>query len=346
MCSDGTIQKECRSSVALMKYPQLRQDLISGDWVLISPTRSKRPFQFVQEHNSIRHIAKKKCPFEDPAKSGNVPSLLVLPSKGPWKLQISPNKYPAVIHEEVMAVFARQGPYLIAPGVGRHDVVITKDHNRNFPALPVSDANLLFQAFKRRYKMFLRDKYLAYAAIFHNWGPKAGASIYHPHYQIIALPVVPPDVEHSLQGSQRYFQKNQECVHCVQIQWEQEQKTRIIYENKAAVAFAPFVSRSPFEIRIFPKSHLPFFEETSHHELKAVVEVLHNSLQLMEKALNLPHYNFFIHTAPIQKKETYLHYHWHIEVIPKLTIPGGFELGTGVEINVVDPDEAATFIRK
>ena len=112
------------------------------------------------------------------------------------------------------------------------------------------------------------------------------------------------------------------------------------------MAFTPYVSRTPFEVRIFPKKHLPYFENTYDHDMEYVVEALQKSLRIIEKRLGDPDYNFFIHTAPVQNKENYRHYHWHIEITPIISIRGGFELGTGIEINDVDPDAAAKILKK
>jgi len=204
---------------------------------------------------------------------------------------------------------------------------------------------LLFTAFKDRYLMIGKDNCIVYTSIYHNWGPKAGASIYHPHYQIISLPIIPPDVGRSLKGSDSYFSVNKKCVHCVMIEWEKKKKERVIYENAGAIAFTPFVSREPFEVRIFPKKHLPFFEETEKDNMEAVVDVLQKVLKKIETKLKDPDYNFFIHTAPHIDKQKYGHYHWHIEIVPKISISAGFELGTGIEITVVDPNEAAKMLK-
>lgn len=130
------------------------------------------------------------------------------------------------------------------------------------------------------------------------------------------------------------------------IEWEKKKKNRVIYENAGAIAFAPFVSKSPFEVRIFPKKHLPYFENTLDESIDYAVDALQNALRKIEKNLKDPDYNFFLHTAPIRNKASYKMYHWHIEVIPKISIRAGFELGTGVDINPVDPDEAAALLRK
>ncbi len=330
---------------------ELRQDIVSGDWIVIAPKRAKKPKQFIGKEKRIRAPIK-NCPFENPQESGHGEPILIYKRQeirdkrqAEWLVQIVPNKYPAFSQKNICPRVIHQGPYSTIEGVGHHDLVITRDHHKNFPHLSESDANLIFKSFQDRYRMLIGDSCSAYVSIFHNWGPKAGASIYHPHYQMISIPVIPPDVGHSLAGSSRYFKKFKKCVHCTMIKWEKKNKRRIIYENKGAIAFTPFVSREPFELRVFPKKHLPYFEDTSVQDLKWVVEALQKALMKMEKNLKDPDYNFFIHTAPILNKKKYSNYHWHIEIQPKISISAGFELGTGIEITVVDPDEAAKILK-
>lgn len=327
---------------------ELRQDLVSGDWIVVAPKRAKRPDQFIKKEKRIK-APKNGCPFEYPEKTGNERVLLYSDGKNAnhknWKVQVVKNKYPAFEYKDICPDILKKGPYSTMMARGYQDVVIPKDHDKNFPQLDKKTAFLVFKAFQDRYKMLAFDKCLAYVSIFQNWGPKAGASIYHPHFQIIAIPIVPPDVEHSLEGSSRYFKKNKKCVHCLMMEWEKENKTRVIYENKGALAVAPFVSRKPFEVRIFPKKHLSYFEDTSAEDLSYVVEILQKVLNKIKNKLKDPDYIFFIHTAPVLDKKKYGHYHWHIEIEPFLAIRAGFELGTGVEIDVVDPDEAAKILK-
>ncbi|MDD5547513.1 MAG: DUF4921 family protein [Candidatus Pacebacteria bacterium] len=327
------------------KKSELRRDLVSGDWIVISESRSKRKHQFAKKEKRII-VPRSSCPFEDPQRSGNKLPILIYPEIGKWRVQVLENKYPAFKDVKGCAYIFKKGPYSVAEAVGHHDLVLTRDHNKRFDQLPLAEAELVFRAFKDRYEMHLNDPCVSYVSIFHNWGPKAGASIYHPHYQMIAIPVVPPDVEHSLDGSVRFFEKNKKCVHCVMIKEEIKEKNRIVFQNKNAVAFAPFVSKEPFELRIFPKKHIPYFEETSEAVLKDVIKALYFSLKKIAKNMKDPDLNFFIHTAPIKNKKKYHHYHWHIEVIPKTNIDAGFELSTGIEINTVDPDEAAKILKK
>ena len=323
---------------------ELRQDLVSGDWILIAPKRQARPNQFIKKEKRIK-APKGSCPFEDPQKSGHGEPALTYPKQGNWQLQIVKNKYPALSPKNYCPKILKNGPYSIIEGRGYHELLITRDHEKNFPRLGAGQANMVFRAFRNRYRMLASDRCISYVSIFHNWGPKAGGSVYHPHYQIIGTPVIPPDVHRSLAGSERYFSKYKKCVHCVMINWERKHKKRIVYENENAAVFAPFVSREPFELRIFPKKHLPYFEDSSESDLSGAADALQKALSKIQKKLPDPDYNFFIHTAPAAGKNRYDHYHWHIEILPKLSVSAGFELGTGIEITGVDPDEAAEILR-
>ena len=327
-----------------MKLSELRQDLVSGDWILIAPKRGVRPHAFENKEKRER-THEKGCPFESPKIHSHSEPFLQFHDKNDWTLQIIENKFPAFTHRDICGSLLKTGPYFVTQGIGHHDLVITRDHHKDFPDLNREAALDVFKAFQDRYLMLLDDNCLAYVSIFHNWGPKAGASIDHPHYQIIAIPVVPPDVEHSLQGSLKYFKKNKSCVHCAMIAWEKKEKKRVVFENKHAIAFAPFVSRNSFEVRVFPKKHLPFFENTEENDLEATALALQKCLKLIKLALKDPDYNFFIHTAPAKDKKSFSHYHWHIEVLPKANVSAGFELGTGIEINPIDPDAAAKILR-
>lgn len=329
-----------------MKKSELRQDLVSKDWIVIAPGRAKRPDQYAERKERRVRAPKSSCPFEDPQKSGNKKPVLIYRNKHGWELQIIENKYPALQHARVCAMAGHRGSFLTMSGVGHHDVLVTRDHDATFPRLSRRQSLQVFQAFRDRYLMLTGDECMVYLSIFHNWGPQAGATVYHPHYQLIALPIVPPDVWHSLLGSMEYFASHQKCVHCVMLEWEKKEGKRVIYENKGAMVIAPFVSRRPFEMRIFPKKHLPYFENTIDADLEGVVDALREALRRVEKNLGDPDYNFFIHTAPLKNKVDYEPYHWHIEIFPKVSTPAGFELGTGIDINVIDPDLAAKVLRR
>ena len=352
-----------------MQNSEFRRDMVSGDWVVIAPKRAARPDQPASLREAFRagqffsktkrkRVARSTCPFEDPQKSGNDEPVLFYTDEKSWVIQVIPNKFPVLAHRELCAMKSEKGPYQVMEGVGHHDIVITRDHHTNFAHLSDEMASRVFKAFQERCHAMANDACVKYISMFHNWGPSAGASIYHPHYQILSLPIIPPDVFRSLRGSAAYFEKTGKCVHCAMVEFERKGKKRVVYENKEAIVFAPFVSREPFELRVFPKKHLSYFEDTDERTMHFIVDALQKALLLLEVQLRDPDYNFFIHTAPIRDKsarsamphsvaggEKYGHYHRHIEIQPKTSIAAGFELGTGVEVNVVDPDDAAAMLR-
>jgi UDPglucose--hexose-1-phosphate uridylyltransferase len=162
---------------------------------------------------------------------------------------------------------------------------------------------------------------------------------------MLSLPIVPPDIRRSLEGSLKYYRKHGDCVHCGILKFELQNGRRIIYEDDGVVALAPFASRAPYEVRIFPRQHQSRFEESTDNVLFCAADALVKVLGAIKERLGDPDYNFFLHTSPFHGKQEYSHYHWHMEVIPKLSLFGGFEWSTGIDINSVDPDEAAQLLK-
>jgi UDPglucose--hexose-1-phosphate uridylyltransferase len=349
-----------------MIQSEFRQDPTTGDWILIAPGRSRyfNKHRIVKKARTVAPVG--ECPFEDGKVFDNVSEKILVqygrhrevvagrghknvPGQGKffdWDIIVLQNKYPVVVHKDKTPKVSVKGPYRVMEGIGHHDLLVTRDHNANFPKLKPESAAHVFEAFRDRYLSLLADKNIAYISLFHNWGPLSGATIYHPHYQIISVPIIPPHIAHSVEDSSEYFKKHKKCLHCVQIAWERKHGKRVIFENDEAIAFAPFISRAAFEVQIFPKRHRPFFENTQDDEMVGVVNVLQRVLRQIEKNLADPDYNFFIHTAPIKNKEKSGHYHWHIEVLPKFRLWGGFEFSTGMEIDGYDPDLVAKILRK
>lgn len=325
---------------------ELRRDAVSKDWIIMAPERAWRPHALLPKRVLRRGTPKKTCPFEDLKATGNWPPILSYPNDDRWQIVVIPNKYPALVHHQACTTISRKGPYEVTAGIGHHDLVVTRDHNRNFADLSPEGAFQVLSILQKRYRILAADRCLLYTSTFFNWGAAAGASIYHPHYQVLTLPIIPPAVRQSLEGSKAYFEKHRRCVHCSMIDYERKMKTRVVYNTERAIAISPFVSRQAFEVRVFPKKHVPFFEDTPRADLRSCAITLQHVLKNMRRRLNDPDVNFFIHTAPLKEQHRYGHYHWHVEIIPKILISAGFELSTGVEINVVSPDAAARILRK
>lgn len=339
---------------------EFRQDIISGDWILVSSKREEYSKKVFEKKNAEKKIIveeiKKEiesCPFEDPQRSGNGEPLLIFDRNGNktkkdlsfedlakenWFVQIIKNKNPALeAHYEICPKEMNIGPYLNEKAVGFHEVVITRDHRRHVALLDEQEIQILLNAYKTRYIELSDEKCIKYILIFHNNGREAGASVNHPHSQIMALPIIPPDVAKSLNGCNLYFEKYKKCPHCEALAWELKQKERIIYKNSFFAALCPYASKVNFETRIFPLKHKSKFEEITEEETFLLADIFKNVFHRIYEKLGNPSYNFFIHTAPIN----YVHdYHWHIEILPRLSIWGGMELGTGIEIIVVSPEKA------
>lgn len=324
---------------------ELRQDLVSGDWVVIATGRGKRPHDFLKQKAPPFHQSKSACPFEK-VGSEQIASYSVSggSSKAPFVFVV-PNKYPA-FGKGLCAVFHKVGPYQWTEGIGAHELVITEDHDRSVALFSDTETELLIHAYQDRYRALKNVECIEYVSIFHNHGRLSGATVAHPHSQIIGIPVIPPDVGRSLQGSARYFHEHKKCVHCRMLDFERAAKNRIIYENDLFIVVAPFASKLAFEIRIFPKAHQPYFELISHSERPAFANALRVVLAKLFRGLRNPDYNFFIHTAPTAGGKEFHHYHWHLEILPKTGIWAGFEMGTGIEISTIAPESAAEFLRK
>lgn len=322
---------------------EFRQDLVSGNWVLFATERASRPYH-QQNSKEDAYALKEGCPFEDPISFGNEP-VWFYPNEKEWRIVVIKNKFPAV-KPGVCGPENSIGPFKVHSAVGDHDLFIYKDHDRHLADFSLDEMTAVIKAYKKRYKEIAYiGGCVRYVLIFHNFGREGGASIYHPHSQIISMPILPPDVSRSIEGSYNFFKEYGKNVHDLMLNWEMESGTRIIYANDKFAAFCPFVSKNPYEVRIFMKSGQPHFEELSDDFDDGLADVLLVSLKKIKKALNNPSFSLFIHTAPVELSHTHDYYSWHIEILPKFSKLGGFELGTDIEINAVDPDEAAKLLR-
>lgn len=322
---------------------EFREDLVSGEWVLFSTNRSKRGGTYVEVVAPSE--SKETCPFEDLEKSGNIVlATYENKDKTDWFVKVAKNKFPAV-SENQMGPSKLIGPFSVMEATGRHEIVVFRDHDRTLMDYSSEELADVFKIYQERYQAILSGGGMRYILVFHNQGPKAGASVYHTHSQIMSIPVLPPDVKRSIVGSAKFYEKNRKKVYDVMIEWE-KQGNRIIYENDHFIAFCPFVSKTPYEIRIFPKDGLAHFDQVPSELLPCLGEMMRAVFRKTSKALNNPDYNFFIHTAPVEGTYAHDFYTWHIEILPQLTILGGFDLGSGIDVNIIDPDEAAKLFRE
>ncbi|MBI3083851.1 MAG: galactose-1-phosphate uridylyltransferase [Candidatus Omnitrophica bacterium] len=327
---------------------ELRRDPIIGRWNIIETETPAGADAFdVDPHAPSGG----KCPFCYGNEPLTPPEIYVVrppgtaPNSAGWKLRVVPNKFPAL---KIEGDLGRRGlgVFDMCNGVGAHEVIIeTPDHQRQMADLGVEELAGVIKAFQVRSLDLRGDRRLKYTLIFKNFGLTAGASLEHSHSQLIALPIVPKRVQEELRGSQRYFEFKDRCPYCDLVSQEVQEDERLLAENRSFLACCPFMSNFPFEIWILPKEHRADFAQIGPDAVTDFARILKETLLRMRVALSDPSYNFIIHTAPIEPRERE-EYHWHLELIPKLTKIAGFEWGTGFYINPTPPELAARLLRE
>jgi len=328
--------------------PQLRKDPVLGRWVIISTERGKRPTDFVREPEERKNGF---CPFDEGNEDKTPPEVLAYrpdgsaPNTPGWTVRVVPNKYPALSIEGDLDR-AGEGMYDKMNGVGAHEVIIeTPDHDCDLADLPPEHIELVVRAMQERMVDLQGDTRFRYIQVFRNRGSAAGASLEHPHSQLIALPILPKRLIEELAGSQKYYGYKERCVFCDIVAQETWTKSRVVCENDRFVTIVPFAARFPFETWILPRKHMPSFEVMDKETRHGYAEALKAALTRINAALDDPPYNLIIHTSPCGERDL-KYYHWHTEIMPKLTKVAGFEWGSGFYINPTPPEEAARYLRE
>lgn len=334
---------------------ELRQDITTGEWVAIAKARAKRPNDFVDDAHALVKWPKfkKDCPFCELDRFPQNPDVLRLPDDPDhWQVHIFGNKYPAFLPKDEFKSW-NKGPHRALEAVGYHEVLATRWHNTIDGLATVQELLWQFEALLLRYRQLRVKSSVNYIQIIKNHGPAAGGSLEHPHHQLFTVPVLPNDVHAILMGAERYAQAhNGQEVFAVLLKYERESGERIVAFNEHFTAFCPFASGTPFEMWVMPNEPEPFFENTTPEQCRALAEIMQQALGKLYRGLKNPPYNYYIHSAPCDEtgfvcdREKFKHFRWHIEILPRLTIRGGFELGTGLEISSALPEESAAWLRE
>jgi UDPglucose--hexose-1-phosphate uridylyltransferase len=326
--------------------PELRKDPITGRWVIIATDRARRPSDFIRD--KVEPTAGRFCPFCPGNESKTPPEVLAYrtsggPNEAGWQVRVVSNKFPALrVEGEIRR--RGEGLYDCMSGVGAHEVIIeTPDHMADLSTLPDKHVADVMFAIRDRILDLRKDIRLRYILVFKNHGEAAGASLEHPHSQLIALPVVPKRVQEELDGSQRYFQFRERCIFCDILEQEMQEQHRVVLETDHFLVIAPYASRFPFEVWVVPRRHESHFERLDSAGIHNLGWTMGTVLNKMGRALEKAPYNAILHTAPVQEGPLQ-HFHWHIEIMPKLTKVAGFEWGSGFYINPTPPEEAAKFL--
>jgi len=334
---------------------ELRKDPIIGRGVIIATERGKRPTDFV----SAAPIGEPaSCPFCEGNEAMTPPEIYsvrnndsLANSKG-WSIRVVSNKFPAL---RVEGSLEREGVGMFdkMSGIGAHEVIIETPrhddllHEREIPRIVE-----MFDTYQKRLDDLRKDTRLLYIMIFKNHGERAGASLSHPHTQIIATPIVPKRVKEEVDGSREYYDYKMRCVFCDIIHEEKRFGSRIVHENASFISICPFASRFPFELWLLPKRHMSNFLSMTRQEMHELADCMKVTMTRLSRSLGDPQYNWMLHVEPNVAGQRnpwpYIgeHYHWHFEIIPKLTRVAGFEWGTGFYINPTTPEDAAAFLRE
>lgn len=329
--------------------PELRKDPIIGRWIIVASDRAQRPDDFKMP--PVIATKRENCPFCEGKENQTPPEIMALrkpdsnPNSPGWQIRVVPNKFPALsvggnLDKKGMGIYDRMN------GIGAHEVIIeSPEHLLSMAPLAEEQIRNLLLVYRERLNDLKNNPYLIYGLIFKNVGETAGASLEHTHSQLIATPIVPIRINQEITGCKNFFDYRGRCIFCDIIAQELEDKERLVLDDENFIALNPFASRFPFETWILPKQHLTHFENIPQSLIPSLARILKDIFIRLEKALNYPPYNMLIHTTPFNMFEAE-YYHWHIEIIPRITRMAGFEWGTGFYINPVPPENATNYLRE
>ena len=324
--------------------PALRHDPISNRWIIVARERAARPQPPLM---STPESSALDCPFcaghesRTPPESFSLRSADTSANENGWRVRVMPNKYPALGPMAISAPRFVDGKL----AMGAHEVVVESPHHvASAGALGDSQWHDVVLAYKQRLEHWSKQPGMRYALLFKNIGSAAGASQQHIHSQLAVLPVVPPAVEAELDGAHKYYKEHARCVFCDLVQNELEEELRIVAKTERFVAFCPYAGRFPFETWILPRAHAPYFERVAQSDTEQLAKLLREVFCRVEACIQPVAYNCVFHTSPFDMHEL-SHYHWHIEITPRMTTVAGFELGSGLFINPLPPEDAAAILR-
>jgi UDPglucose--hexose-1-phosphate uridylyltransferase len=336
---------------------ELRWDPLKLHWVIIATDRGRRPRDFLAEPESDKVTS---CPFCYGNEDKTPGEIFAIRPSGPpnspnWQVRVIPNKYP-VLRIEGDLNNRGYGLYDVMNGIGAHEVIVeTPDHDKGLADLTTAEITDVLIAYRSRFLDLRRDMRFRYMVLFKNHGARSGATLSHSHSQLIAVPLTPPVATTELKICREFFASKERCIFCDLINFELVCGDRVVREFANYVILTPYAACFPFELRLYPKRHSHDFALMNDNELAELAVAMKDMLCRLKGVLRDPPYNFILHTAPplqqrLGKPEYWgsieFDYHWHIELVPRLTQIAGFEWGTGFYINPTSPEDAAVFLRE
>ena len=326
---------------------ELRYNLISRDWVVIATERAKRPLDFVRPQKAAEPAPKHKdnCPFCTGNEGDRSDETFCLGDKNNWRVRSIYNKFPAFSPKEEIKRL-NDGIHHSVSGYGVAEVIIEHPrHDLCTATMSDSEVEDIIKVYKARYEAVQKMKGIEAITIFRNHGAGAGTSLEHPHSQLIATPIVPPQTRNRIDSATRFFDITGSCVFCYVLEKELSDRKRIVLETEKFVSFLPYAGAAPFLTWIFPRRHMPAFADIDEAEIKELANILRATLAKLYRGLNNPDFNYTIRSIPVNEKGT-AYFHWYISIVPRVSQPAGFELGSGIFINSSLPEESAEFLRQ
>jgi UDPglucose--hexose-1-phosphate uridylyltransferase len=327
--------------------PEIRQNMATKEWVIISTERAKRPDQFVktgEKQTADRPALNPDCPFCPGNEAKTPPELFRIEHNGTWSVRVIPNKFAALSSVgEPDRVY--DGVRREINGVGHHEVILeTPFHNKTLGLLSPGEATDVVTTYRERYLNAVSDPRVQLVILFKNHGDAAGTSLEHPHSQMIATPIVPSQIRHRLQDALVFSDDHGACVYCTMQKEELKMKERIVVESEHFVAFVLYAAASPFHVWITPRRHMACFSSINDAEVADLAGTLQGMLARYYIGLSDPSFNLVIRSAPVGMCDS-KHFHWYLSIVPRLSKAAGFELGSGMFINASIPEESAAFLR-
>lgn len=324
---------------------ELRLNLITREWVVIAPERAKRPDVY---SNKIKEPLPASyatgCPF-CPGHEARTPNeIMRLPEEEEWQIRVVPNKFSS-LSNDTNKHRTNEGLHHSLAGYGQHEVVIeAASHNLYLAHQPLAAITKLIHTYKSRFLAMYQDPAIEHVTIFKNHGEDAGTTLQHPHSQIIGTPITPVQIRDRLDAGRNYFDDTGQCLMCATLADELATGSRVVLDTPHFVSFIPYAALSPFHTWIFPKRHTASFADITDAEVSELAQHLKNILAKLYTGLDNPSFNFVIRSeSPRAGNSTY--FHWYISIVPRLSRPAGFELGSGMYINTSTPEDSAAFLR-
>ncbi len=335
---------------------ELRRDPVSGNWVVIAPDQEAGVILVPSPRITTPRELCPLCPGMECQTNHEIlvyrPQPGASQSGGEWLLRVIPNRLP-ILRTEVPLEREGLGMFDRISGVGAHEIIVDSPlHDQVLHEFSLDQIRLMLTAWRERLNDLRRDTRLRYISVFRNQGRRAGARMSHPHSQIIATPTIPQSVRNELAGAREYFEYKERCVFCDLIDQESEEKVRLVVQNRGFLALCPFASKNPFEVWIVPRIHAHHYGTVSSDEIADLAEILRSVAGTLAVSLADPDVNVILKSAPTphvhRTKWVTLEedYHWHVEIIPRIARPTGYEWATGMFVNPTAPEAAAAYLRE